>query len=325
MPEHSTIVYCRCAYSDVVPAEVKQEVLRALRASGVAFEAVADLCELSARRDPAMKRIARAGAVKIAACYPRAVKWLFAAAGAALPGEGVEVLNMRVGSAEEIVRSLLGGGEGTGPGREAPSDAPARGEKAGESPLEAPEWIPWFPVIDYDRCRNCKQCMSFCLFGVYEASADETVKVVNPANCKTNCPACARICPEVAIIFPKYKAGPINGDEVRAEDLRRQNVKVDVASLLKGDVYETLRNRGKDARSPQAGEMDEQKALAEREKCSQASAGAGAVVPLEAFLSSLTIEEIRAEAEKTTAAEQEDQEASDEQPEPEDEPADDRD
>ncbi len=323
MPERATIVYCHCAYSDVVPAAVKQEVLRALRASGVAFEAVADLCELSARRDPAMKRIAQAGAVKIAACYPRAVKWLFAAAGAALPSEGVEVLNMRVGSAEEIVRSLLGGGEGAGPGREAPSDAPARGEKTGDSPLETPEWIPWFPVIDYDRCRNCKQCMNFCLFGVYEASADGTVKVVNPANCKTNCPACARICPQAAIIFPKYKAGPVNGDEVGAEDLRRQNVKVDIVSLLKGDVYETLRNRGKDARSPQAGEMDEHKALAEREKCSQASAAAGAVGPLEALLSSPMIEEVRAEAEKTTAPEHEDREASDEQSEPEDEPADD--
>ena len=27
-------------------------------------------------------------------------------------------------------------------------------------------WKPWFPVIDYDRCTNCMQCLSFCLFGV---------------------------------------------------------------------------------------------------------------------------------------------------------------
>ena len=29
------------------------------------------------------------------------------------------------------------------------------------------DWKPWFPVIDYDRCTNCMQCLSFCLFGVY--------------------------------------------------------------------------------------------------------------------------------------------------------------
>src|SRR5688500_4682343 len=27
-------------------------------------------------------------------------------------------------------------------------------------------WKPWFPVIDYSRCTNCMQCLSFCLFDV---------------------------------------------------------------------------------------------------------------------------------------------------------------
>src|SRR5688572_7576418 len=76
-------------------------------------------------------------------------------------------------------------------------------------------WKPWFPVIDYDRCTNCMQCLSFCLFGVYGADADGHIQVQNQDNCKTNCPACSRVCPEAAIMFPKYKAGPINGDVVR--------------------------------------------------------------------------------------------------------------
>src|SRR5690349_15887991 len=33
-------------------------------------------------------------------------------------------------------------------------------------------WKPWFPVIDYDRCTNCMQCLSFCLFGVYGADRE---------------------------------------------------------------------------------------------------------------------------------------------------------
>ena len=103
------ILYCHCAYAQVVPKEVKETVLKKLCESGVAFDAVADLCEMSARRDPSLKRLAEAGAVKIAACYPRAVKWLFHAAQADLPVETAEVLNMRVQGAEEVCAALLGG------------------------------------------------------------------------------------------------------------------------------------------------------------------------------------------------------------------------
>ena len=65
-------------------------------------------------------------------------------------------------------------------------------------------WKPWFPVIDYDRCTNCMQCLSFCLFDVYGVSTDGKIQVQNQDNCKTDCPACSRVCPEVAIMFPKY-------------------------------------------------------------------------------------------------------------------------
>jgi hypothetical protein len=101
------ILYCHCAYAQVVPKEVKEAVLRKLCDAGVSFEAVADLCEASARRDPALKRLAESGSIKIAACYPRAVKWLFAAGQAPLPAHATEVLNMRVQSADEIISGLL--------------------------------------------------------------------------------------------------------------------------------------------------------------------------------------------------------------------------
>ena len=103
------ILYCHCQYAQVVPKEVKEAVLRKLAESDVAFEAVADLCEMSARRDPALKRLAEGGAVKIAACYPRAVKWLFHTAGTKLPVDATEVLNMRVQSANEVCSALFNG------------------------------------------------------------------------------------------------------------------------------------------------------------------------------------------------------------------------
>lgn len=100
------ILYCHCQYAQVVPPEVKAEVLKQLCASNLPFEAVPDLCELSARRDPSLKRLAAAGPVKVAACFPRAVKWLFAAANAPLPLGTTEVVNMRNQSAAEVIAAL---------------------------------------------------------------------------------------------------------------------------------------------------------------------------------------------------------------------------
>jgi hypothetical protein len=100
------ILYCHCQYAQVVPKQVKDAVLRELSQSGVAFDAVADLCEMAARRDPALQRLAESGAVKIAACFPRAVKGLFHVGGADLPPEGTEVLNMRTLTADEVLAAL---------------------------------------------------------------------------------------------------------------------------------------------------------------------------------------------------------------------------
>ena len=103
------ILYCRCAYAKVIAPDVKDEVLHRLTRSGVTFEAVPDLCEMSARRDPALKRLAAEDGIRIAACYPRAVKWLFSAAQAPLTKDSVEILNMRVDSAGTVVERLLEG------------------------------------------------------------------------------------------------------------------------------------------------------------------------------------------------------------------------
>jgi len=92
-----------------VPAATKDAVLAQLCDSGVSFESVPDLCEMSARRDPALAEMLSGEApVKIVACYPRAVKWLFHQADAPFPPEDqVEVLNMRELTPEEIGARLL--------------------------------------------------------------------------------------------------------------------------------------------------------------------------------------------------------------------------
>ena len=132
---------------------------------------------------------------------------------------------------------------------------------------ESKPWLPWFPVIDYDRCTNCMQCLSFCLFGVYGVDEEQEIQVQNEDKCKTNCPACSRVCPEVAIMFPKYHASPANGDEVKDEDIHRESMKIDISALLGGNIYEKLRERRDDAKERFARERDDERALAERKRC----------------------------------------------------------
>lgn len=107
MSRPARVLYCHCAFANAVPRATKEEVLRRLSDSGVPFDAVPDLCDLSAKKDPSLADLAAGGDVRVAACYPRAVKWLFAAAGAPLPDEGVQVLNMRTDSADAVAAALL--------------------------------------------------------------------------------------------------------------------------------------------------------------------------------------------------------------------------
>jgi Pyruvate/2-oxoacid:ferredoxin oxidoreductase delta subunit len=161
-------------------------------------------------------------------------------------------------------------------------------------------WKPWFPVIDYDRCTNCMQCLSFCLFGVYGVDGGGKIQAQNHDNCKTNCPACSRVCPEAAIMFPKYKSGPINGDVVSAADLEREKMKIDISALLGGDVYSMLRERSERAKSRFSKERDANKALTERQKCLVKLAQSGDIPP-EVLMSLPAPDEIARRAEEAKA------------------------
>ncbi len=288
MTKKVRIIFCRCAYGGILPQDVKERVLSGLKASGVAFEQVADLCELVARRDPKLGELAQGDEIRVAACFPRAVRGLFAAAGVELAIEAGRVGNMRTESADAVVRSMVEGVEPFTPAGDG-AVAPVLGQ-----------WKPWFPVIDYGRCTNCMQCLSFCLFDVYGVSAGGKLQVAKPANCKTDCPACSRVCPEVAIMFPKYKAGPINGAEIDPAEVRREAIKVDISGLLGGDVYAALRTRSERSRSRFSQERDEGKALAERQAC-LAKLMSEMDIPASALAGLPSPEEIRVKAEQAKA------------------------
>lgn len=87
----------------------------------------------------------------------------------------------------------------------------------------------WYPVIDYDRCTNCMECIDFCLFGVYGVDFLDRILVENQDSCKKGCPACSRVCPENAIVFPQHKSPAIAGADGEVASL-----KIDLSKLFGG-------------------------------------------------------------------------------------------
>ncbi len=118
----------------------------------------------------------------------------------------------------------------------------------------------WYPVIDYSRCTNCMECIDFCLFGVYGVDRIDTILVEEPDNCRKGCPACSRVCPENAIMFPQHKTPAIAGSMDVAESL-----KIDLSQLFGAPT------EGKSAAELAALERDEQLMMAGRDAVGLAS------------------------------------------------------
>lgn len=112
----------------------------------------------------------------------------------------------------------------------------------------------WYPVIDFSRCTNCMECIDFCLFGVYGIDNVETILVEQPDNCRKGCPACSRVCPQNAIIFPQHKTPAIAGAPMDAGGF-----KIDLSKLFGAP------DEGADAIEVAARERDEQLLLAGRQ------------------------------------------------------------
>ena len=65
--------------------------------------------------------------------------------------------------------------------------------------------IPWYPVIDYEKCITCGKCVEFChnrAFDFEEKDGKKRTVVKNPYNCVVFCRGCEEICPVGAISHP---------------------------------------------------------------------------------------------------------------------------
>jgi NAD-dependent dihydropyrimidine dehydrogenase PreA subunit len=57
--------------------------------------------------------------------------------------------------------------------------------------------IPWYPIIDYEKCISCEKCLEYCTLGVFEYEMKEGKKKIvirNPNNCVVLCLGCDVIC-----------------------------------------------------------------------------------------------------------------------------------
>ncbi|HEX2395527.1 MAG TPA: hypothetical protein VHI78_09275 [Bacteroidales bacterium] len=247
------IVYCNCG-GERIPAGIKEAVKSSLLNAGVSHTEYRDLCGLAALQKDLISEMFQPGTdYLVVGCYKRTMDLLFSQAAckpqSAITGH-INLVESSAAEAAEKIVSFCNGNSGISENKQI---------------VETSGWPSWYPLIDVARCTNCGQCADFCLFGVYE-KPDNQVTVVNPRGCKNNCPACARICPSAAIIFPKYMhGGAIGGSDEIDEKEEQQRQARDIENILGDDLYEALERRKARRRSIIREEIM-LKALAEREK-----------------------------------------------------------
>ncbi len=224
------VVYCNCG-GGIIDEITKRKMLDFLPSLNIEKVKLDDLCGLCATNKEEVKSLFSAmDKTVIAACHPRAVKMLLSYAGVQ-SHENLLFIDLRETDGFSILEKNV---ENT--------DKPTQSFPVAEISTNS-EWPAWYPVLDYSRCTSCGQCADFCLFGVYRKH-DGIVEVVNPSACKNNCPACARICPQVAIVFPKYlHGGAISGTD-SIDEITEQNRQLeDMDQILGGDIYKALGQR----------------------------------------------------------------------------------
>lgn len=196
--ENGTVIVSRDPTGNAERRQFEDSVLDVLRQGGARTIVVPHMVTLRPG-DAVLERLVDLAAatsrwIVAAWLYPRATRWVLSNLGLAAV-EAIGAVDCREFDSPEACAEMLLASAG------ASGAAASPGEVEELAVAASPRW---YPVLDYERCVDCKQCLDFCLFGVYALNGDGRVQAVQPDNCKPGCPACARVCPTGAIIFPEY-------------------------------------------------------------------------------------------------------------------------
>ncbi|WP_167615252.1 4Fe-4S binding protein [Maribellus sediminis] len=245
------VIYCNCG-ANIISKEKQAQISSVMGELKTDVIELHDLCAYSVHEKEVLSEISSRYEKKwVVACYPRAIDNMFRQNN--ITFDNYEVLNFRLMSSGQIKTEVDGKLE------QKSEDTVYEVKKTS---LDVPAW---YPIIDEERCIYCGKCARFCVFGVYKFSK-KSLEVVEPLNCKNNCPACGRTCPTSAIIFPRL---PENSALSGAEPGSGEQV---VASAPKDGLFVMLNERNKTRRSifkndmMQLAEDEKRKAIEELKK-----------------------------------------------------------
>jgi ferredoxin len=226
------ILFCECG-GERIGKDLLETVNEHLKDQPVPVTCLSDLCGLAQKKKESLGDLFSSDAeYLIIGCYSRTMKILFGQVYDKFGNLDIrDHINLTETQREQVTERISS------------FTAGYAGKNGYNKIIEDSGWPSWYPVLDYSRCTSCGQCADFCLFGVYEKT-QESVVVTNPEGCKNNCPACARICPSSAIIFPKYKnGGAVGGSDVIDEFAEQQRQAKDLEDFLGADIYTALEKR----------------------------------------------------------------------------------
>lgn len=194
----STAIVCQTLEQSATEQVVVADLVRTLSERGVTVLVAPELYHV-AEDSSIWQRLAdlRGSVALFCRLHPRAAQWLMHRHG--VGRDGLQVVDLRQHKTSEEALQAPEAAQRQIALRQAPEKCKGRVEY-----LEVPAAERWYPVADESRCTNCRHCLQFCIFGVYGQDDAGRVTVIAPDNCKPGCPACARICPNSAIMFPLY-------------------------------------------------------------------------------------------------------------------------
>ena len=222
------VIYCQCG-AGIISKEKQDKISGAIQELNTDVVELHDLCAYSVNEKEVLGEINSKYKKKwVVACYPRAIDNMFRQN--KIEMDDYEVLNFRVQSSTQIKAEL---------DEKLEENSEPAVYEVKQNSLEVPAW---YPVIDKERCTYCGKCARFCVFGVYKFSK-KSLEVVEPLNCKNNCPACGRTCPTSAIIFPRLpENSKLSGAEPGADEPQSASTPNDGLFVMLNERNKTRRN-----------------------------------------------------------------------------------